>query len=216
MIKTVKLLTEDISPDEVEVLCEKTENEKIYRLRCPFMLADSLNRNQRIYREWLCDRETENFKKIIERRLSLGEWQHPQTPEINRERGAILVEDITKDGKMYIGTAKVLTKWPMGRLLYMMLEEKMPTGISSRSTGTVDPVTRYVNDDLKLITFDAVENPSCQVAIVDSIIAEKEYIIENDRYVEIGIHNMQRKLDKDGSKVIAEALRDLFRHLKAV
>lgn len=213
-IKTVKLLTEDVDFDSVEILTESIDNKKSFKIRCPFMEAEVVNRNGRIYSETLCDRETTKFKRVIDSKLALGEWEHANTPKINRERAAILIEDIQKNGRMYIGTAKVLTSFPFGRLVHSMIDEGIPTGVSSRSTGTVNSFTRRVNEDLNLITYDVVDRPSCQVAMIDNIITEREFIQDGEQYIEVAVDKMKRNLDKHGSKVLVESLKEFLDALK--
>ena len=213
----LRLITEDVDQDLIEVLCESAGAEKTYRIRCPVMVADMINRNNRIYSEAVCDRSTAEYtQNRILKRDSVGEYLHSTSPIINRERAAIMMESISKNGKDYIGTAKILTKWPLGKIVHNMIEEKMPTGISSRSLGTLNETTRYVNNDLVICAYDIVTSPSCQKAVVDSLMEESfaQYVMEGDQIVEVAMNKFQKQLDKHGSRVALSALQDFLRSIK--
>lgn len=210
----LKLIRESVDFQDIDVLLESKDGEKVFKIRGPFVQSEILNNNRRIYPKSLCEREIQAFmKNRVARKDALGEYQHPESPLINRERAAILIESLVEDGNNYIGTAKVLKDWPMGRLVFKMLEEGIPTGVSTRGLGTVNESTRRVNDDFKLITVDVVDTPSAPHAWVDGILESKNFLIEGDSFVEVAVERLQKNLAKHGSK---EILNDLKQFLKSI
>ncbi len=206
---SLKLITENIDIQSLEFLSEGEGTNKVFKIKGPMLMAESLNGNKRIYRKTTLKREVDRFlKEPKENRI--GEWSHPQSALINRERAALIIESLVEDGNNFIGIAKVLTKWPCGRVIYNSLEEGLKVGMSSRSLGTVDESTRYVNDNMRLVTIDGVETPSGHICFVDGILEGKEYIINGDVIVEQAVSNLQKKLDKNGSREIAKHLKEFI------
>lgn len=209
----LKLLREEISPDDLSVMVEDGA-EKSFKIKGIFIQSEILNRNNRIYPESLCEREVNRYiSQEISRKNSLGEYQHPQSAIVNRERAAILIESLVKDGKNYIGTAKVLKEFPMGKLVYSMLKEGIPTGISTRGLGTVNESNRRVNSDFRLLCADVVDTPSAPDAWVQGILENKEFIIDGNLITEIVINDFKRKLDKNGSRDLVKNLKEFLNSL---
>ena len=59
----LKLLREDIDTQSLEYLCEGEGDQKIWKIKGPMIVAETLNGNRRIYSESDCDRETMSFLK---------------------------------------------------------------------------------------------------------------------------------------------------------
>ncbi len=212
----LKLLREEIDPQDLQVIVETKDNvEKSFKIKGIFIQSELLNRNNRIYPEGLCEREVNRYiAQEISRKNSLGEYQHPQSATVNRERAAILVESLIKDGKNYVGTAKVLTEFPMGKLVYSMLKEGIPTGISTRGLGTVNESNRRVNDDFRLICPDVVDTPSAPDAWVQGILENKEFIISGNLIVEVAVNNLKKKLDKNGSRELVKNFKEFLNNIR--
>ncbi len=209
----LKLITESIDIQSLEYLSEGEGSNKVFKIKGPMLVAEVLNGNNRKYKKPTLKREVDRFlKEPKENRI--GEWTHPQSALINRERAAIIVESLVEDGNNFIGIAKVLTKWPCGRVIYNSLEEGLKVGMSSRSLGTVDESTRYVNDNMRLVTIDGVETPSGPGCFVDGILEGKNYIISGDIIVEQAVANLQKKLDRNGSKEISKYLKEFINSIK--
>lgn len=215
MQKALKLITEDISPNDLEVLSEGDDSNKTFKIKGIFIQAEKLNGNRRIYPKDICEREVSKYiKEEISRKNALGEYQHPPSPVVNRERAAILIESLVENGNDYIGTAKVLTNFPMGRLVHNLLKEGIPTGVSTRGIGTVNESTRRVNPDFGLKAVDVVDTPSAPDAWIDGILEGKEFLIKDDMIVEVAISNLKKKLDRQGSKQLVEHLKEFLRKIK--
>jgi hypothetical protein len=158
-------------------ICEDllTEEEKRYVSGGGLILsgvmqrADAKNGNGRIYPFNILSREIENYKQIIKEKRALGELDHPGDAIINLKNASHIVTDIWWDGKDVVGKVKVLTT-PSGQILRSLIESGVKLGISSRGLGSVrqsSDNTLVVENDLKLIAFDFVSEPSTAGAFMN-------------------------------------------------
>ena len=137
-----------------------------------FSSAELKNNNGRIYAKALLEREVSKFRNKIDNKSAFGELGHPNQPEINPEKIAILIEKLEWRNNNLYGKAKVLDT-PSGRIAQTLIKEgKM--GISSRGLGTVNEDS-YVNEDFQLLTYDLVSEPSNDPSWLDGIWEAKEY-----------------------------------------
>ena len=67
------------------------------------------NRNGRIYPEKILKREAENYKKIINKGVSLSELNHPESSLIDLDRVSHIITDVWWDGKILMGKLRLLT-----------------------------------------------------------------------------------------------------------
>lgn len=140
--------------------------------------TDVKNRNGRVYRRPIVEREIERFQKRIEERKGTGEVDHPdKVPSLSRN--GVLWERvwIEPDGRV-MGQAKVI-ETAVGKDLRANLEAGVSVGVSSRSRGTVTlgewkgEQAEIVNDDLELSTFDVVSDPSVATAVSERTFVEQ-------------------------------------------
>ena len=130
--------------------------------------ADAVNGNQRVYTEEVLRKEINNYQKIVEDRRALGECDHPDDSVVNLKNASHMVNRIWWEGKDVIGTVKVLNT-PSGQILRGLYESGVKFGFSSRALGSLQEGkggVQYVQDDLQLICFDAVSEPSAPGAYI--------------------------------------------------
>ena len=123
--------------------------------------AERVNGNLRVYPEGILRREVENYRRFIDERRAMGELDHPDSSVVNLQNVSHLVTDIWWDGKKVMGKIEVLDT-PAGNILKNLVEAGVKMGISSRALGSVSQRNgkTYVEDDLQLICFDMVSEPS--------------------------------------------------------
>jgi len=190
----MKLLTEFVSFDKLEVIKEEAEGKKEFRLRGPFLEANIKNRNGRMYSKEILVREVNDFvTNKISKNRSMGELDHPENPQINLERVSHIIEDLVMEGNTGYGIAKLIDT-PMGRIAKTLVDEDVIVGMSTRGVGTLDGET--VKEDYKLITVDIVADPSAPNCFVEGVLENKEFIMSGDQIVEIAIENLRKKVDK--------------------
>ena len=130
--------------------------------------ADAVNGNQRVYPHNTLLREIENYQKLVGDRRSLGECDHPDDSVINLKNASHMVNRIWWEGNDVLGTIKVLNT-PSGNILRGLYESGVKFGFSSRALGSLQEGkggSQVVQDDLQLICFDAVSEPSAPGAYI--------------------------------------------------
>ena len=129
------------------------------------------NRNGRVYPEKILKRESENYKKMIEKGTSLSELNHPESSLIDLDRVSHIITEVWWDGNVLLGKIKLLTSpgfhergivSTKGDLAANYLRQGVTLGISSRGVGSLKKVGEQneVQDDFELICFDLVSSPS--------------------------------------------------------
>ena len=129
------------------------------------------NRNGRIYPEKILKRESENYKKAIDKGTSLSELNHPESSLIDLDRVSHIINEIWWEGNVLMGKLKLLTSpgfhergvcSTKGDLAANYLRQGVTLGLSSRGVGSLKKVGEQneVQDDFELICFDLVSSPS--------------------------------------------------------
>tara|TARA_R100000008_G_scaffold77259_1_gene57586 strand:+ start:172 stop:780 length:609 start_codon:yes stop_codon:yes gene_type:complete len=144
-----------------------TEDEKRYVANGGMILTGKLqeggvvNGNQRMYPPDVLMREVNNYKKLVKENRALGELDHPDDSVINLKNASHMVTDIWMDKNTVMGKVKVLNT-PSGQILQSLVQSGVKLGISSRALGSVQESqgTTVVQEDLQLICFDFVSEPS--------------------------------------------------------
>ena len=161
----MKLLREFVSHDSLQLISEDSEgSNKSYYLKGPFLQANVKNRNGRKYMQETLIREVKDFnEEKIKTNRSIGELDHPESPAINLDRISHIITELTMDGDIGVGCAKLLDT-PMGKIAKALVQDGVQLGMSTRGVGTLDG--DLVKDDYKLITVDIVADPSAPTAPV--------------------------------------------------
>jgi len=164
----VRLITETSYDFEI---IEDSKNNNTY-VAGIFSSADIVNSNNRKYKKPILEREVSKINEKLEKKSLWGELGHPNMPEVNADRIAILTTQLEWKGNNLYGKAKVLDT-PMGNIAKTLIKEGN-MGISSRGLGTVAD-DGYVNEDFNLITWDLVTDPSNGPSWVKGIYEGKSF-----------------------------------------
>lgn len=132
---------------------------------------DTPNRNGRVYPEKILKRESENYKKMIEKGTSLSELNHPESSLIDLDRVSHIITEVWWEGNVLMGKLRLLTSpgfhergicSTKGDIAANYLRQGVTLGISSRGVGSLKKVgeRNEVQDDFELICFDLVSSPS--------------------------------------------------------
>lgn len=207
--------------EDVRFLVEEKEGKKQYFIEGIFMQADIANRNGRMYRSEILEREVSRYNKdyVMESR-AFGELGHPQGPNINLERTAILIKSLVKEGSNFIGKAKVLDT-PYGNIVRNLMSEGAKLGVSSRGMGSLAPNKEGINevqDDFHLATAaDVVADPSAPDAFVRGIMEGVEWVWDNgvlkaqklEQYRETIKKTSSRNLEEQKLRIFNDFIRSL-------
>ena len=129
--------------------------------------VDEQNGNGRVYPRNVLMREVKNYMKVVKENRACGELDHPEDSVVNLKNASHMVKDLWWEGKDLMGKIKVLST-PAGKILESLVNDGVTLGISSRALGSVHEQSgkTIVEDDLQLICFDIVSEPSTQGAFM--------------------------------------------------
>lgn len=187
-MNNVKLMSDSPMWD-CEFIIEQANNgkPKSLKIKGPFLVAGKRNGNGRLYTEDVLARAAAEYKKEkIDKGLSFGETNHPDSIDVNYERACIKVDSLIKEGNVWVGEATVLASFPdhgirgtiLGDNLASILQYGGKPGVSSRGVGQIGK-DKVISDVYKLIAEDIVHNPSGPGCYVDGILESKSFMIDN-------------------------------------
>ena len=197
---TVKLITEQVQ--DVQILKEEDEKtgKKNYKLKGIFLQGDIKNRNGRIYPVEVLEKEVKRYnKEFIAENRGYGELGHPEGPTVNLERVSHMVTSLERDGKNFIGEAKVMST-PMGKIVENIMDDGGKLAVSSRGMGSLEQKNgaNYVKNDFYLATAaDIVADPSAPQAFVQGIMEGKEWIWNNGVLKEVDVAEIQEDIERN-------------------
>jgi hypothetical protein len=182
---------------------------KEYFIEGIFLQSELKNRNGRMYPESVMDKEVKRYsEEYVSKNRAYGELGHPDTPSINLDRVSHLIVGLRKEGKNYIGKAKILDT-PMGQIAKGLLDGGANLGVSSRALGSLktnNEGVQIVQDDFMLSTAaDIVADPSAPDAFVRGIMESKEWIFVDGKFVEKHIEDVKRTIRNTSSRGLEEA-----------
>ena len=179
---------------------EMLDHSKPFEFYAVLQKYNTPNRNGRIYPERILKRESENYKKMIDKGVSLSELNHPESSLIDLDRVSHSITDIWWEGPVLLGKLRLLTSpgfhergivSTKGDLAANYLRQGVTLGISSRGVGSLKKVGEQneVQDDFELICFDLVSSPSTPGAYLflnpdDRLKYEENLEEENKRNIE--------------------------------
>lgn len=177
----MKLISEHV--EAVKYLVEEKEGGKDYFIQGVFMQAEQANRNNRIYKLPVMEREVKRYvTEYVNTNRAVGELGHPNGPSINLDRISHKIVALEQDGNNFIGKAKIVDT-PMGKIARSLLESGVQLGVSSRGMGSIKEVggLMHVQEDFFLATpADIVADPSAPDAFVQGIMEGVEWIMDAD------------------------------------
>ena len=193
----MKLITEEI--ESVEVITEEKNGKKTLFIQGPFLQTEQPNRNNRMYRLPIMEREVKRYtEQYVNKGLALGELGHPDGPTVNLDRVSHKIVSLHIEGNNFIGKAQILST-PMGKIAESLLKEGVTLGVSSRGIGSLKPTQHgysEVGEDFMLATAaDIVADPSAPDAFVQGIMEGKEWIWECGMLREKMARNTKRRIN---------------------
>jgi hypothetical protein len=124
--------------------------------------ANTLNQNGRVYPKDILEREVNNYMKLVKERRATGELDHADEPVVNLKTVSHVITEVWWEGDIVWGRVEILEDMDQGRQLKTLFNNGIKVGISSRAVGSVrqQQNTAVVQDDLQLICWDFVSEPS--------------------------------------------------------
>jgi hypothetical protein len=197
MAVLIKETVEDVNLIVEELLNEDGTKKKNYFIEGVWIMTEQPNRNNRIYKFPHMNRVVENYRRdYIDQNRAFGELGHPDTPSINLDRVSHMITKLDAQGNNFFGKAKILDT-PTGNTVKGLLDGGAKLGVSTRGVGSLKPHQGYqlVQDDFQMATAgDIVANPSAQIAFVNAILENKEWIFENGNWHEVQVARAKKAI----------------------
>jgi hypothetical protein len=137
-----------------------------------FQEANAVNKNRRMYPYDILESNRDRLTEAVKHRGLVGELDHPTDSIIHFENASHLVTKLWWDGNTLMGEGEVLDT-PSGKVLRSLINAGVRVGISSRGVGngtTNEDGVLVIGESYKLITFDAVADPSTFSAFQQKIV----------------------------------------------
>jgi hypothetical protein len=189
MLRLNLLVEKPALEDQFEYVVEESNRNSPATLfiKGPYMMAEGVNKNKRMYPIDELRREVQRYKEemVIPGR-AMGELNHPATADVDLERACHIVTDLYEDNNVFYGKSKVLST-PCGLIVRSLINDGVKVGMSSRALGTLEEGNGHnVVRNLKLVAVDCVADPSFPKAFVNGILESKQWVVaENGKYEEI-------------------------------
>lgn len=207
----MKLITETI--EAVKMITEEKNGVKTLYIQGPFLVAETKNRNGRLYKESTMKKEVERYMtEYVSKNRAFGELGHPDSPSINLDRVSHLITNLKQEGNQWVGKAKIL-ETPMGKIAKSLLEGGATLGVSSRGMGSLKEVNgvNMVQDDYYLATAaDIVADPSAPGAFVRGIMEGKEWVWDNGVVHELDVNAYYNQIRTAKTKQIDDISLKIF------
>jgi hypothetical protein len=209
-----RLLVETPAPkEEFEYIFEEKNSREPATLfiKGPYMMAEGVNKNNRIYSIDEMKREVNRYtNEMIKTKRSIGELNHPTTPDINLERACHMITEITQEGNVFYGKSKVLST-PCGQIVTSLVRDGVGIGVSTRSMGQVVKCEQTGIDrvkDMRLVAVDCVADPSFPKAFVNGILESKQFVLRTDGTYEELYNIFENAISRLPKKDVDNYLRD--------
>lgn len=197
--------------DEFEYIEEEVDRNSPSNLyiKGPYMMAEGVNRNNRLYPREELERETQRYiEEMVKPGRAMGELNHPTTADVDLERACHMVTELSQDGNVFYGKSKVLTT-PCGQIVRSLVNDGVKVGMSSRALGTLEEGNEHSTvKNMKLVAIDCVADPSYPKAFVNGILESKQWVLSDDNRYEEVYDNFEKTLKILPKKEVDSFLRD--------
>ena len=201
-MKLIKEITESVN-----YITEEKDGKKTLYIEGPFLVAEAVNKNKRMYKEETMRNEVRRYsEEYINKNRAFGELGHPDTPSINLDRVSHLIVGLRQEGNAWIGKAKIL-ETPMGNIARNLIEGGAQLGVSSRGMGSLkmENGINVVQGDFHLATAaDIVADPSAPGAFVQGIMEGKEWVMVNGVWTEYQYEEAKQEIKQASRKEIEQ------------
>lgn len=157
-------------------LSESTTRGGLVKFRGKFQEAEAVNKNKRMYPYDVLNENVIKLQEAIKDRRLVGELDHPTDSIIHFANASHVVTKLWWDGNVLMGEGEILNT-PHGKVLKALIDDGVKVGISSRGVGNGkvnEDGILVIGESYKLITFDAVADPSTFAAFQEKVVSKDE------------------------------------------
>lgn len=156
-------------------------SKSLVKFRGKFQEAEAINKNKRMYPYDVLDENLQRLQEAIADRRLIGELDHPTDSIIHFANASHIVTKLWWEGNILMGEGEILNT-PHGKVLKAQIEDGVKVGISSRGVGNGkvnEDGILVIGESYKLITFDAVADPSTFSAFQEKVTSKKESVMNS-------------------------------------
>lgn len=174
----------------------------VVKFKGKFQEAGAVNKNKRIYPYEVLDTNVKSLRETIEKGGLIGELDHPTDSIIHFANASHKITKLWWDKNVLMGEGIILNT-PHGKILKALINDGVRVGISSRGVGNGkvnEEGILVIGESYKLITFDAVADPSTAHAFQERVISKESTqsirTLENNppKNESSGIHTITKDL----------------------
>ncbi len=194
-------------------LSESTRIGGLTKFRGKFQESEAVNKNKRMYPHDILDENVVRLQDAVKDRRLVGELDHPTDSIIHFADASHVVTKLWWDGNLLMGEGEILNT-PNGLILKNLIDAGVKVGISSRGVGNGkvnEDGILVIGDSYKLITFDAVADPSTFEAFQEKIVSKDESYVPSWRdKVRKTKQNSDNSVTKNESSSINNINKDIL------
>lgn len=151
---------------------------QILKFRGKFQEANAVNKNKRMYPFEVLNSNIKKLSECIESGGLIGELDHPTDSIIHFVNASHKITKLWWEGNTLMGEGVILNT-PHGKVLKALINDGVRVGISSRGVGNGkvnEDGILVIGESYKLITFDAVADPSTHAAFQERVVSKREEV----------------------------------------
>lgn len=176
----------------------------VVKFRGKFQEADAVNKNKRTYPYDVLNDNVKALQEAISGGGLIGELDHPTDSIVHFTNASHKITKLWWEGKTLMGEGVILNT-PHGKILKALINDGVRVGISSRGVGNGkvnEEGILVIGESYKLITFDAVADPSTSQAFQEKVVSKEStnpVIIPQEIHKSVknessGIHTLSKEL----------------------
>ena len=180
---------------------------KLLSFRGKFQEKDAVNKNKRMYPGSVLEANVEKLLPTIKEGGLIGELDHPTDSIVHFKDASHKIVKLWWEGNSLMGEGVILPT-PCGKVLRSLIESGVRIGISSRGVGNGkvnEDGILVIGEGYKLITFDAVADPSTYEAYQEKVSASSR---KEEIYTPYFVKNESSSIDKSVNQQLLLACLD--------
>lgn len=185
---TDKLFVENVgfllNECELNEATSSTSGRSLLTFKGKFQEAEAVNKNKRMYPFDVLDENIKRLHETVDSRGLVGELDHPTDSIIHFKDCSHCITKLWWDGNNLMGEGQILNT-PCGKVLKSLIDDGIRVGISSRGVGNGkvnEEGILVIGESYKLITFDAVADPSTYAAFQQKVAGSKREAVTPQIY----------------------------------
>ncbi len=166
--------------NEMVDLNESADNGKqSVKFRGKFQEAEAVNKNRRMYPFNVLDGNVKRLSEALMNGGLCGELDHPTDSIVHFSNASHKITKLWWENNTLMGEGVILNT-PCGKILRSLINDGVRVGISSRGVGNGkvnEDGILVIGESYKLITFDAVADPSTYAAFQEKVTSKRESVL---------------------------------------